>query len=273
MLGVMLLAAIGWFFTKNGASVFGNFEFMAWRFGFGALLLFILRPQIPAQADLKAGLQIGLVFFISMVFWISAVGRSTFGDMGLGGFIVTLGVVLSPYLGKTLFNEAIKPGYFLAVILAGIGGLLMAPGFTTNSVWLYVSAAFCLALYMTLMTRLTRTANPWAMTTTCFIVVTLGMALLSLAFEPRSNGGFAEGWLWLLLSVTIATAFRFMWQAKVQGHLPQSEASLIMNLEGVAVAAIATFFSGVFYGPLQWLGAGLILSALFLRFTPKRSKI
>ena len=271
MVLVMWLAAIGWFFSKMGVIHFDAFTFMAWRFGLGALIiLVVLRPNQILKADVIAGMWLGLVFFIAMVAWILAVKQSTFGDIGLGGFIITLGVIISPYFGRLLYGEPLMQHYHWPALLAVVGSFLMAPGFETPSLGLFAIAAVLLGLYMTQMTRVSRNHNPWVMTLACFAVVTVGMAALSLMFENPSLSGFENGWMWLALSAVIATAFRFVLQAKVQGELSQSEASLIMNLEGVAVALIATAITGSLYQPLQLLGAALIVASLMTRLRLKR---
>ena len=262
---VMLIAAMGWFFSKQGIRYFEPFEFMAIRFSIGtAFLLGFAWQRRWLWGDIVAGLRVGSVFFVSMVFWILALERSTMQGIGLGGFIITLGVVVSPIIGFWLFSEPFGRGYWWALALAVLGGVLMAPGFQVHSLYLFIAAATLLGLYMTLMTRASRHNDPVVISIVGFVLLVAGMTVLSAVFEQHQPVGSWHGWGWVVLSGAVATALRFLLQARVQGRLVQSEASLIMNLEGVAVVLIAVTFTGVSYHWIQWAGAALVVAAVLV---------
>ncbi len=262
MLIVMLIAAIGWFFSKNGISHFQPFEFMAYRFALGALLLAtLIGSRDWSRHNLMAGLRLGLVFTIAMIFWILALDISSIEGIGLGGFLLMLGIVLSPLIGRFMYNEPLHRGYFVSLGVALAGGIFMAPGMQSSALPLFVSASLFLAIYMTMMTRVSRNNDPFVITIVGFGVVSSTMAIASLISETREPVSDPAAWLWLGLSGLIATAYRFLLQARVQGRLLQSEASMIMNLEGVAVALIAVWLTGVNYTHIQWIGAALVTAS------------
>lgn len=270
---VMLIAALGWFFSKQGIGYFQPFEFMAIRFSIGtAFLLGLAWRRSWLWVDVVAGIRVGSVFFISMVFWILALQRSSIQGIGLGGFIITLGVVLSPIMGYWLFSEPLGRRYWPALGLALLGGVLMAPGFQVHSLYLFTAAALLLGLYMTLMTRASRHNDPVVISIVGFVLLVIGMSGLSALYEQRQPLATWHGWGWVFLSGAVATAFRFLLQARVQGRLVQSEASLIMNLEGVAVVMIAVVVMGASYHWIQWLGAALVVMAVMAMVGRKRPR-
>ena len=269
---VMLVAAIGWYFSKQGIGYFQPFEFMGLRFGLAAvLLLFFMRNRDWSKSNFIAGLKLGGVFFTSMVFWISAVDSSDLAGLGLGGFIMTLGVILSPLVGRIFFKEPLHQHYGVSMLAALVGAFLMLGSYQSQSLYLFVVASTFLALYISMMTGISRRNDHFVITFVGFVLVSVCMTLLSFALEARSSTISLHGLGWLLLSGVIATALRFILQIRVQGRMSQSEASIIMNLESVFVAGLAITLFGAQYQWLQWTGAALIVtSAILIVFRPQK---
>ena len=262
MLVVVFIAAVGWLFSKQGIGYFEPFQFMALRFSVGAALLVLILPRLHLNSEAwKAAGWVAIPFTLGMVFWIQALALSDGTGIGLGGFIITSGVVLSPLVGRLFYGEALPRGFWIALALALAGGVLLAPGLEVTNFSLYVAASTCLAFYMTALTRQSRRHSAATLTIPMFGLMALTMGSLSLITESPQWDVPIQAWGWLCLSGAFATALRFYLQSRFQGELTQTESSMIMNLESLWVALLTIAFMGAALTSKQWIGGGMVMVA------------
>jgi drug/metabolite transporter (DMT)-like permease len=266
LLGVTLLAAVSWMFSKEALNEFPPLLFMACRFSAAGLLLAI--PGRRALAALqphewRASALVGLFFGAAMSFWI--MGLFNAHTLGEGAFITSLAVVLVPFISWLLFRERPAKSIWVALPLA-IGGLALLSlrhGFNPDPGQLFFfAAALLLSLTFILNGRAAARISALALSAIQLVLVGVVSFTLSAMFEDWPDTFTPTMWLWLILSVTVGTAARFLLQTYAQGLASPSHAAVIMVLEPVWTAIIAAFWFTERMETAQILGCTLILLAL-----------
>jgi len=235
LLGVTLLAAVSWMFSKEALNEFPPLLFMACRFSAAGLLLAI--PGRRALAALqphewRASALVGLFFGAAMSFWI--MGLFNAHTLGEGAFITSLAVVLVPFISWLLFRERPAKSIWVALPLA-IGGLALLSlrhGFNPDPGQLFFfAAALLLSLTFILNGRAAARISALALSAIQLVLVGVVSFTLSAMFEDWPDTFTPTMWLWLILSVTVGTAARFLLQTYAQGLASPSHAAVIMVLE------------------------------------------
>lgn len=266
LLGVTLLAAVSWMFSKEALNEFPPLLFMACRFTAAGLLLAIpgRRALAALQAhEWRASALVGLFFGAAMSFWI--MGLFNAHTLGEGAFITSLAVVLVPFISWLLFRERPAKSIWIALPLA-IGGLALLSlrhGFNPDPGQLFFfAAALLLSLTFILNGRAAARISALALSAIQLLLVGLVSLNLSAMFEDWPDAFTPTMWLWLILSITVGTAARFLLQTYAQGLASPSHAAVIMVLEPVWTAIIAAFWFAERMETAQILGCTLILLAL-----------
>lgn len=286
LVGVTLLAAVSWIFSKEAILLMPPLLFMALRFLIAGLVLALVAyPSLRRlSADqIRRSLGVGLVFGIAMSLWI--MGLVNIESMGEGAFLTSLGVVIVPIIARLVFREAQPASTWLAIPIAvsGLALLSLKNGFRPEAGQLFfVAAATIFALYFTLNTR---TANQRTVinrrgeTVEKAKVPALpltAMALTTVGLVTLTESAVLEPWLatfqqapanligWVLASALIGTAGRFLVQTFAQSLSAHSHGVVILVLEPVWVALFAALWFGETMSALQLAGCGLILAALIV---------
>ena len=286
LVGVTLLAAISWIFSKESILLMPPLLFMALRFliAGGFLAAFAFRSLGRLSGDqVKRGLGVGLVFGVAMSFWVMGLFHGT--SMGEGAFIVSLGVVIVPILARLLFKEAQPASTWFAipVAVAGLALLSLRNGFQPEPAQIFFAmAASIFALYFTLNTRAAnqRTAinrqgdaiekqRIPALPLTAIALLTVGLVTLveSLITEPWQPT-FSDPppllvW-WILASAIVGTAGRFLAQTYAQSLSAHSHGAVILVIEPVWVSLFAAGWFDEIMTPVQLAGCALIFAALIV---------
>jgi drug/metabolite transporter (DMT)-like permease len=248
------------FYRFAGASIVG----FAW--------LFFKKTE---KATLKHEMALALIpsFFLALTLLLQTYGLAG-TNATKSAFITTTYVVFVPLISSTLGWEKIRWIHWIWVALACVGGAL-----TLDTGWSEWHAAEILtglnALaasgHILAVGRIARTSkNSLAFNTWQALFVAL-LCLPFAAFQwGVSNGGAAsQSWnllalnniQWVgILSLTLGSSFlAFLLQIRAQKKLKASMASLLFLLESPFSFLFAFLLLGESMGPLQTLGAGLIL--------------
>lgn len=286
LVGVTLLAAMSWIFSREAVLLMPPLLFMAIRFLLAAGILAVAGHAQLRALDahaLRRAISVGLVFAAGMSLWV--MGIFTGSHVGEGAFLTSLGVVMVPILGRLVFGEQQPMSTWLAVPVA-VGGLALLSlqhGFRPEPGQLfYVTAACVFAFYYTLNTRAANDATHTtadgrtvsvarvpALVLTAVVLATVGVftTLLSLAFEPwqPTFAGFsAEMAGWIVASAVIGTAARFLLQTHAQSLSMNTHGVVIMVVEPVWVALLAAGWFGETMSGQQLAGCALIFLALLI---------
>ncbi len=276
LLLVTLLAAISWMFSKEALAGIPPLLFMGYRFLLAGLLLAIpgRRPLAALSAgEWRTSALVGLVFGAAMSFWI--MGLFNAHTLGEGAFITSLAVVLVPLLNWLVFGERPATTLFIALPLAvcGLALLSLRDGFHPDPGQIFFFTA-ALLLSVTFILNGRAAARISALALSAIQLALVGIVALSLSFflEDWPDAFPPIMWMWLVLSITVGTAARFLLQTYAQGMTSPSHAAVIMILEPVWTAIIAAFWFEERMAAAQILGCSLILSALLVnRWSAVRS--
>jgi drug/metabolite transporter (DMT)-like permease len=286
LVGVTLLAATSWMFSKEAILLMPPLLFMALRFLIAGSFLAAFAYQSLANLSLdqvKRGVGVGLVFGVAMTCWVMGLFHGT--SMGEGAFITSLGVVIVPIIARVLFKEAQPASTWFAipVAVAGLALLSLRNGFQPEPAQLFFAmAASIFALYFTLNTRaanqrtsVNRRGNTVekqripALPLTAIALITVGLVTLleSMITEPWqptfSNPPPLLVW-WILASAIVGTAGRFLAQTYAQSLSTHSHGAVILVLEPVWVSLFAAGWFDEFMTPIQLAGCCLIFAALIV---------
>lgn len=260
--------------------------FMAIRFLLAsALLACVARRQLTllTRNELARCARIGLVFGIAMSLWVVGLAKSL--HVGEAAFIASLGIIMVPIIGRVFFKEAIPLNTWLAMPFAitGLGFLSLSHElrFEAPQLLLLGSAAI-FALYFNLNTRAannqsttlgdgTRIDTPrisvMALTTVVLTVVGLVTGLLSLVLEPwhPTFDNFQPVLaVWIGFSALVSTALRFLVQTYAQSLTQNSHGVVIMVLEPIWTALLATVWFMESMSSAQLVGCALIFMSLLI---------
>ncbi len=235
---------------------------VAVRFGLAALVL------VPAlrgltKAELRGGLVVGVVFGLGVTFQNLGLAETT---ASRSAFIVALSALLTPVLGAILLGH--RPSAVLVVrLVVAMGGvfLLTAPSgsladlnhgdlLTIVASVLYAGQIVAIGHYAA--------GSSTKRLLGIQLLMTAGIALLlSPALEaPRFHLVPVSLALVAFLSTSSLTTFSL--QIRAQRVVTASEAALVYTFEPVVTAATAYLAFGEKLGPVQWVGAAIILVAV-----------
>jgi drug/metabolite transporter (DMT)-like permease len=283
---VTLLAAISWIFSREAVLLMPPLLFMALRFLLAGLLLAAIGYRelslLNREACLRA-MKVGIVFGAGMSCWV--MGLFLGKHVGEGAFLTSLGVVLVPIISRIVFGERQPRSiwYALPVATAGLALLSLKNGFHPEIGQIfYVVAAAIFALYFTLNTRaanaqqhssadgaITHQKKIPALPLTAIVLTTVGLltTLLSLAIEPWQPTFMhftAEMAWWILASVVLGSAARFLLQTHAQSLSTHSHGVVILVIEPVWVALLAAGWFGETMTAIQLTGCALIFVSLLI---------
>lgn len=291
LIGVTLLAAVSWMFSKEAIALMPPLLFMGLRFLLASAFLACIGAKQLRQLTrehMMRSARVGVVFGVAMLFWVLGLAHSE--SMGEGAFLTSLGVLLVPIVGRLFFAESIPRSTWLAmpVALLGVALLSLAHGFAVSAGQLfYLIAALGLAMFFTLNTRAATLSvrkassrqaalelsavHPLALTVIALAAVGLVTLCASLTLESWQGGAVRWSpvlWGWLLASAVVGTAARFWLQTYAQSLTTQTSGAVMLILEPIWVALFAAFWFAETLVLLQWLGCLLIFFALLVNRWP-----
>lgn len=272
LVATTLIAAAGWIFSKEALVGFSPLLFIALRFsGAGLVLaLFCLKPlQNLNKVQLVAALKVGLLFGFAMVFWI--LGLKHAQHLGVGAFLTSLGIVIVPLLNFVLGGE--KPSRFaflsLPFVIAGLGVLSLDSEFYfgLGELSFLLSATF-LAFMFIFNSRAAAGISALPLTSIQLLVTGLITGIASLTFEEWSFQHTPAIWGWFAASLLLATSLRFLFQTYAQSLAPPSHTAIIMTLEPVWTAILASYWFTETMSSFQLIGCTLIFVAVLVNRFP-----
>ncbi len=265
---VTLLAAAGWIFSKEALDGFSPILFIGTRFFLAGLVLaFLGRRGLKTLSfvALKRSLMTGLVFATGMMCWIMGLFKGQ--HVGEGAFITSMAVVLVPIVARVFFGEHPSWTTWLALPIAitGLALLSLNNGLHLDSGQLYFLTAACIfALHFNLNTRMVAEVPALVLTSLQLMVVGSVALTVSFSIEVWPDHIAPINWAWLLASALIATSLRFFLQTLAQGLAPASHAAVILTLEPIWAALLASVWFNEQMSAMQIVGCGLIFSALLI---------
>jgi drug/metabolite transporter (DMT)-like permease len=233
---------------------------IAIRFTIAALLFSPWLRQLNARLIRDGGL-LGLLYFGECV--CTLIGLETV-SASQAAFIISLNVILVPLLGWLLGRRlSIRVLAAAGIAFSGIGVMAWKGGLQTGNWWILCSAVGC-ALYILLLEKTTR-RHPTLPLTAIQLCV---MAILGMGWAlPQMMGQGAailQHFPILLYLGLVVTAIPILTQTFAQRWVSAHQAALLYTLEPVFATVFSVWLIGEAFGIRDWIGAGMILSAMVL---------
>jgi drug/metabolite transporter (DMT)-like permease len=267
----MVTAVWGWTFVlvKDALTHYPTLPFLQLRFILAFLVMVVLVRRLPARKELRFGVAAGAV--LAAGYLAQTVGL-TMTSPGNSGLITGLFVVFTPLIDRA-FGIRLRWWTLIAVATALGGTLLLVggpAGFGLGDLLTIVCAAL-FALHIVLLSHWSpglRSA-PLALVQmgTCALIFT-GGGSWTLSVPSR------DVWVAIVITGVFASALAFYIQTWAQQHLSASRTALILTTEPAWALAAAVVLAGQRFGPMQAVGAGLVLAAIVghevahLKFNP-----
>jgi drug/metabolite transporter (DMT)-like permease len=247
--------------TRTALSGISPLMLLGIRFAVGFIALFVLffpRMRRITRMDVRAGLVLGILFFVGNVLQTTGLKYTT---AGVSGFITALSVVMVPPIALVVLKEKPRIGALVGVILAMIGLALLTLGDGLSAglgELLTVGCAIAFAFHIVYVTKYGSVTEP-----TVMVAVQLGLSAIA-AFAMAGLTGTAAAPSPAALKAAIylglvATAFAFVMQVYAQRLTTATRAALIFTLEPVFAAIFAYLVAGEVIGPRGLAGCALIL--------------
>jgi len=266
LLGVTFIAGLGWIFSKEALAGWPPMLFIGSRFALaGVILLFAgwrFRRRLGWH-QLWRALLVGGMMAMAMTCWV--LGLSHASQLGVGAFLVCLGVLLVPGVSWLMFRQRSPLSVWLALLVALVGVILLAwdKGFEMEPAHIWFLLSACLfAVLFNLNTLYAASLPVLQLVAIQLIIVGIVNLALSALMEEWPSAIRAGMWGWFLASVLIATSLRFLLQVYAQGQTTASRAALVMMMEPVWTALMAALWFGESMSRNQLSGCALIFLAL-----------
>lgn len=230
---------------KDTLSIVQPFSLMMFRFGFSALLLFVIyigKIKKAKMKDIKNGSIIGIFMFLAFYFMIISIKNTTASKVS---FIIGAYVLIVPFLAwiinKKRPDKYAVIGAFLATV--GLGFLTIEKGVAFN-IWDMVAGccSFFFAAHMIAIEKYGRDSDPILITVIQFIV-TAGIFIILVGYFEGYDFSILPKIKWTLgYLVVISTVISFAIQTIAQRYISSTSTALILTLQSVFGAIFAVWY-------------------------------
>jgi drug/metabolite transporter (DMT)-like permease len=250
-------------------------DFLFTRFAIAAAILILARPQVLTRITprvLWTGAVSGIILALGFITQTIGLELST---AAITGFLTGLYVVFAPLFAWLMLRQKLSGRVAVGATLAFIAlGVLSITdfGFGPGSIWVIAGAVF-LALHIVALGVWSPGADPYALT----VVQVVAMAAVTGAWTVSDGNGFiappdAGVWIAVLFTAIFATAFAYLVQTWVQGHMDSSRVAILLTTEVLWTGIIAV---GVGQEPLTirlLIGGAMMFVAMLIIEWPSRRR-
>lgn len=210
------------------------------------------------------GLMLGILLGLGIAgMWIGLF----FSSASQTSFLSCTDVMFIPIINYLLFRERTDRTSIIAIIIATIGVFLLTARsgvlLQLGDLWV-LGGAFIYAFFVIFNARFARRDDSILIGFLQLVGAALLLSSLALLFED-STLGFSVKTYWLILYLgVIGTGFRFVLQAYAQRYTTAAHVGLIFLVEPLLATTYSHILLSEQLSVRQWLGGGLILTALVL---------
>jgi drug/metabolite transporter (DMT)-like permease len=248
--------------VKEAVATFPPIGFVAWRFLLGGVLLLVL--ALPRGAAVwRDGAIAGVALFAGYA--LQTAGLTLTGASN-SALITGLYVVFTPLLVAVVARRAPDPWVFVGTVVGFVGMALLTTGegiVLGLGDALTLGCAVAFAAHITILAHLAR-RHPVVPFTAVQLLVT---SMLGFAFSVPVEGWQVPGpgvWGAVLLTGIGVSAVAFLLQVWAQTRVGPSRTAMVLGMEPIFGVATAAAVLGERLTPGGWVGAGLILGAVYL---------
>ncbi len=253
--------------VKGAIEQMPSFTFMALRFALAALVmapvLYLRRKHLTRQT-LVAGLVLGLMLYAMYAF-------QTFGLLGTtaskAGFVTGLFVAFVPAIQILVFRHRPSPATLIGVGVAVVGlGLLTVTNQLTIGVGdlLVLGAAFFVGVHIIALSRYSPRFDVLTLVALQLAVAAVLQSASAFIFETPMLPPNPGVWGAVLLTGLLASALAFFVQTYAQKTVGPTRTAVVLTAEPVFAGIFGYLWRGEVFTLRGWLGAALILAAMFL---------
>ncbi|HUF15267.1 MAG TPA: DMT family transporter [Acidimicrobiia bacterium] len=269
LLGASFLFGATFVVVKSALDEIEPLGFIAWRFAIGAAVLAIL--AIPrGKALWLHGFLAGLALFAGYALQTSGL---VFTSASNSALITGLYVVMTPFLA-TLFSRRAPSPWVVTGAAAAFGGVALLTGLDGSSLGrgdvLTLGCALAFATHIVVLARYAR-QHPVIPFTTVQLLVTAGLSLLA-SWRFEAGPGIPDRSVWGALALTGigVTVGAFLLQVWAQTVVGSATAAIVLSAEPAFGVATAWVVLGERLSLRGWVGAALIVAAIYVVVTKQR---
>lgn len=271
LVGAAFLFGATFVVVKSALDSIGPLSFVAWRFALGATILATL--AIPRGKTIWLhGSLCGAALFAGYALQTMGLEQTSASNSAL---ITGLYVVITPFLSALLARRAPSP-WVVGGAAAAFAGVVLLTGITDLALQrgdlLTVGCAVAFATHIVALARYAP-MHPVVPFTTVQLAVTAALSvILSFGFESGPGIPDRSAWGAIALTAVGVTVGAYLLQIWSQTIVGAATAAVVLSAEpafGVATAWVVLGERLDFQG---WVGAGLIVAAIYLVVTRQRDQ-
>jgi drug/metabolite transporter (DMT)-like permease len=239
--------------------------FLAYRFlAAAAIVALIARrdlARLPA-GGWRAGAVIGVFLTAGYLFQTLGLQHTTASN---AGFITGLFVVLTPLLGAVVLGQRAGRTAWLAAAASAVGLFLLSGAgdeFTASGDGLVLLCAVAFSAHILATDRGVARYPTGALVAVQLTVCGTACLVLAAAFGDLEAPRGTEVWAALAVTAVLASAAGFLVQTYAQRYASPSRTALILASEPAFAGLFGYLLAGDRLGPVEWLGAAIILAAI-----------
>lgn len=239
-------------------------DYLGLRFLVAAAVVAAVRPRLLRRLDaatVRTGVWLGLLYAAAQLLQFVGLQHTS---PSASAFVVSLYVVFTPLMAAVLLRSRPDREALLGTALATVGVAVMSlrGGAIGSGELLTAASAAIYAAHILAMARWSRPGAAFALT---FVqLLTMGAVLSLVALEDGLQVPAAADVPAFLYLTVIAAGVALLVQTWAQGHLPATQAAVLMVLEPVWAALFALILWSEQLGLRTVVGGLLILSAMLL---------
>jgi drug/metabolite transporter (DMT)-like permease len=258
--------------VKSALDTMGPLSFIAWRFGLGGILLAAF--GLPrGRAVWRDGTLAGIALFAGYALQTAGLQFTSASNSAL---ITGLYVVITPLLVAAFARRAPSRWILLAAALA-FGGVVLLTGVDDLSLrigdLLTVGCAIAFAFHIYAL-GLFAPRHRLIPFTTVQIAVTTVLSIIGAAlFEPGARIPDRSAWAAIAITAVGVTVGAFLLQIWAQTVVGAATAAVVLSAEPAFGVATGWVVLGERLSPAGWVGAGLIVAAIYLVVTRQEDDV
>jgi drug/metabolite transporter (DMT)-like permease len=265
LVGIAAVWGVTFVMVQDAVTIMPVMSFLAFRFLTASLVVaLVFRKELArlSPRGWRAGAGMGLFLMVGYVFQTLGLQRTTASNTG---FITGLFVVLTPIFGALFLGHRAGAIAWAAAaistvglfLLSGTGGEVHLLG---DGLVLVTACSFSLHILAT--DRAVKDHDVGALLAVQLAVCGLVPLLIAVGLGDLELPRDTTVWSALLVTSFIASALGFFVQTYAQRHAPPARTALILAGEPAFAGLFAYLLKGETLGPLDWVGAALILTAI-----------
>ncbi len=257
--------------VKDAVTSLAPLTFIAWRFGVAALALLVVAPPRNRRVW-RDGLIAGAVLFGAFWAQTQALTETSATNSGL---VTGLYVVFTPFVAAAWGRRVrIRPGVMLGTLVAfaGLALLTIRDGLAPSPAdMLTLAAAVLFAVHIVYLSRVAPHHPVVPFTAVQMLVTAAGAAIAGWFVEGLSLPS-GSVWLAIVLTGLLVSGGAFLLQIWAQTKVSPTLAAVVLAFEPAFATAIAGVVGEERLTLQGWIGAGLIIAAIYMVIASERDE-